>query len=323
MRAPGDPARRGLSGGSLQRNGPRKRLREHVGPEAAARRPSRAVLAGGESERGLKRRERVRRARGRGGRELWASPECSSFTREHMVLVMESAATSRSLRRFLLVPEDSQSRRRCQGAGGRSLGLLGPAHRARRRRAPPPAPGHIGATRLPGSRSPPSSSPPGGWAPVSGLLLSHTQESWIPERTPLPAGLRRDFTLQQPRARSPSPPAREVLSRAPCPPLQHRGRLAPQTRAAILGPGCSQQAPIYSSTLPPLTCSKDFPGKAQLQELFHPIPPEEEAKPKGQVTSQNSGKRAQTPRRPGLHKHTKPVDLPLGDQPILCEGTST
>lgn len=32
------------------------------------------------------------------------SPECSSFTSEDMVLVMESAATSRSLRRFLLVP---------------------------------------------------------------------------------------------------------------------------------------------------------------------------------------------------------------------------
>lgn len=31
-------------------------------------------------------------------------PECSSFTSEDMVLVMESAATSRSLRRFLLAP---------------------------------------------------------------------------------------------------------------------------------------------------------------------------------------------------------------------------
>lgn len=35
----------------------------------------------------------------------WVSPEWSSFTRDDMVLVMESAATSRSLRRFLLVPE--------------------------------------------------------------------------------------------------------------------------------------------------------------------------------------------------------------------------
>lgn len=46
----------------------------------------------------------------RRGWELWASPEWSSFTRDDMVLVMESAATSRSLRRFLLVPEERQSR---------------------------------------------------------------------------------------------------------------------------------------------------------------------------------------------------------------------
>lgn len=46
---------------------------------------------------------------GGGGRwELWVSPEWSSFTRDDMVLVMESAATSRSLRRFLLVPEGSE-----------------------------------------------------------------------------------------------------------------------------------------------------------------------------------------------------------------------
>lgn len=38
------------------------------------------------------------------GRKPWVSPEWSSFTREDMVLVMESAATSKSLRRFLLVP---------------------------------------------------------------------------------------------------------------------------------------------------------------------------------------------------------------------------
>lgn len=42
------------------------------------------------------------------GGELWVSPEWSSFTRDDMVLVMESAATSRSLRRFLLVPEESE-----------------------------------------------------------------------------------------------------------------------------------------------------------------------------------------------------------------------
>lgn len=59
------------------------------------------------------------------GWELWTSPEWSSFTRDDMVLVMESAATSRSLRRFLLVPEERQSRWRCLvgrwvvvGAGG-------------------------------------------------------------------------------------------------------------------------------------------------------------------------------------------------------------
>lgn len=71
----------------------------------------------------LPRGEDVRRAGGwkgarEAGQELWASPEWSSFTRDDMVLVMESAATSRSLRRFLLVPEDSQSRRRWQ-VGGR------------------------------------------------------------------------------------------------------------------------------------------------------------------------------------------------------------
>lgn len=42
------------------------------------------------------------------GRKPWVSPEWSSFTREDMVLVMESAATSKSLRRFLLVPEESE-----------------------------------------------------------------------------------------------------------------------------------------------------------------------------------------------------------------------
>lgn len=46
----------------------------------------------------------VQRGGGDGGK-LWVSPEWSSFTRDDMVLVMESAATSRSLRRFLLVPE--------------------------------------------------------------------------------------------------------------------------------------------------------------------------------------------------------------------------
>lgn len=66
--------------------------------------------------------EEVRRPWGWKGRheavrELWASPEWSSFTRDDMVLVMESAATSRSLRRFLLVPEDSQSRWQCQVGG--------------------------------------------------------------------------------------------------------------------------------------------------------------------------------------------------------------
>lgn len=71
----------------------------------------------------LPRGEVVRRAwvqKGRheaGSRELWTSPEWSSFTRDDMVLVMESAATSRSLRRFLLVPEESQSRWRCQVGG--------------------------------------------------------------------------------------------------------------------------------------------------------------------------------------------------------------
>jgi len=50
--------------------------------------------------------------------ELWASPEWSSFARDDMVLVMESAATSKSLRRFLLVPEGSQSRWHCQVVGG-------------------------------------------------------------------------------------------------------------------------------------------------------------------------------------------------------------
>lgn len=34
----------------------------------------------------------------------WRLPECSSFTSDDIVFVMESAATSRSLRRFLLVP---------------------------------------------------------------------------------------------------------------------------------------------------------------------------------------------------------------------------
>lgn len=42
------------------------------------------------------------------GRKRWVSPEWSSFTRDDMVLVMESAATSRSLRRFLLVPAGSE-----------------------------------------------------------------------------------------------------------------------------------------------------------------------------------------------------------------------
>lgn len=42
-----------------------------------------------------------------------------------MVLVMESAATSRSLRRFLLVPEGSQSRWRCP-VGGRGYGRAEP-----------------------------------------------------------------------------------------------------------------------------------------------------------------------------------------------------
>lgn len=76
------------------------------------------------SDDGLPRGEGVRSACGRGGAgpaaggELWASPAWSSFTRDDMVLVMESAATSRSLRRFLLVPEGSQSRWRCQ-VGGR------------------------------------------------------------------------------------------------------------------------------------------------------------------------------------------------------------
>lgn len=42
------------------------------------------------------------------GGKLWVSPEWSSFTRDDMVLVMESAATSRSLRRFLLVPAGSE-----------------------------------------------------------------------------------------------------------------------------------------------------------------------------------------------------------------------
>lgn len=47
--------------------------------------------------------------RGGGDRgELWVSPEWSSFTRDDMVLVMESAATSRSLRRSLLEPEGSE-----------------------------------------------------------------------------------------------------------------------------------------------------------------------------------------------------------------------
>ena len=59
----------------------------------------------------------VRKGRHEAGWELWASPEWSSFTRDDMVLVMESAATSRSLRRFLLVPEESQSRWRCQVGG--------------------------------------------------------------------------------------------------------------------------------------------------------------------------------------------------------------
>ena len=42
------------------------------------------------------------------GRKPWDSPEWSSFTREDMVLVRESAATSTSLRRVLLVPEESE-----------------------------------------------------------------------------------------------------------------------------------------------------------------------------------------------------------------------
>ena len=52
------------------------------------------------------------------GWELWTSPEWSSFTRDDMVLVMESAATSRSLRRFLLVPEERQSRCDAWWVGG-------------------------------------------------------------------------------------------------------------------------------------------------------------------------------------------------------------
>lgn len=76
-----------------------------------------------------------------------------------MVLVMESAATSRSLRRFLLVPEESQSRWRCQvgGRGGerandsvcQALGCGVEYRRGDGATAARPAPRHIGSMRYP------------------------------------------------------------------------------------------------------------------------------------------------------------------------------
>lgn len=73
------------------------------------------------------------------GWELWASPEWSSFTRDDMVLVMESAATSRSLRRFLLVPEERQSRWRC--LVGRWVMVMGVGETELSRCLSRPAPG--------------------------------------------------------------------------------------------------------------------------------------------------------------------------------------
>lgn len=218
-------------------------------------------------------RVQVRKARGReggaeAGRELWASPEWSSFTRDDMVLVMESAATSRSLRRFLLVPEGSQSRRR-------------------------------GRVRPPRPRPPPSSLPEQR-DPVGCALPGRSPETWIPEPTALggwaggPRG--RTGLCGAPRASSVS--AQRTLARPPRPPrLRDTAAAGLVTRVAARSCGQSHSISFYTLS--------GFPGKARLRELFHPIPPEQAAKPKRQVTSPKTrwGKRARKPRRPGLHKH--------------------
>ena len=87
---------------------------------------------GGKEGRGKEGRQEA-------GWELWASPEWSSFTRDDMVLVMESAATSRSLRRFLLVPEERQSRWRC--LVGRWMVVMGVGETELSRCLSRPAPG--------------------------------------------------------------------------------------------------------------------------------------------------------------------------------------
>lgn len=186
------------------------------------------------------------------GRELWASPEWSSFTRDDMVLVMESAATSRSLRRFLLVPEGSQSRRR-------------------------------GRVRPPRPRPPPSSLPEQR-DPVGCALPGRSPETWIPEPTALggwaggPRG--RTGLCGAPRASSVS--AQRTLARPPRPPrLRDTAAAGLVTRVAARSCGQSHSISFYTLS--------GFPGKARLRELFHPIPPEQAAKPKRQVTSPKPG----------------------------------
>lgn len=100
-----------------------------------------------------------------------------------MVLVMESAATSRSLRRFLLVPEGRQSRRGRQ-VGGRGEGRAerearsarpldpAPSTGGTRGRSSPTGPRAHQQLRSPRARSPPSPSRPGGQDPVNSELLA-------------------------------------------------------------------------------------------------------------------------------------------------------
>lgn len=226
----------------------------------------------------------VRRARGRegareAGRELWASPEWSSFTRDDMVLVMESAATSRSLRRFLLVPEGSQSRRR-------------------------------GRVRPPRPRPPPSSLPEER-DPVGCALPGRSPETWIPEPTALGAwagGARgRTGLCGAPRACSVS--AQRTLAQPPRPP-----RLR-DTVAAGWSHGW-QHGPVGSPTLPPFTRSPDFQAKHDFGNCSIRFLQSRRQSPKDKSRPKTRGeKRARKPRRPGLHEH-RACSPPPAQQPV-------
>lgn len=241
---------------------------------------------------------------GRGGRreagwELWASPEWSSFTRDDMVLVMESAATSRSLRRFLLVPEERQSRWRCLGGRWVMVMGVGETELSRRLSRPPRDLAWTPKGRwaeqlrlLPGTGAQGRGSPPSSLC--EGRTLSPPRFSATIKEVDCRTNPRPGLTLSSTSLLSSLPRDETRLPEQPrLPPTTEHGRpLTPQTRRL-------QQGQIQSSRLLLLLALNTLQAEHSTLGM---IPSNSSGGGKAQRTRhfpQPSSKRAQKPRRPG------------------------